>query len=407
MPLIKISLIFVAIILASRYSKVKLWQCLAIGAICLGFMFGMQPYAVFYAVVSATFSYKTIELLLVLYGIAVFEYTLRVSGMLSRLIVSLKKIFKDDRFVLALLPAFLGFLPAPGGALFSAPLVDEAAKNVNISQEDKSFINYWYRHIWETTFPLFPGLILLTYLADIPLSILARATFPIILINIASGIYVVFSKKLELKESIPAGESYKFNHKAIGELFKNLFPILIIIAGTLFFKINIIILIIGAILWTFVQAGIKTTAEIKKILVETLYSQNLMLIVAIMIFSKMLEDSGAAPQIPKTFIEWNVPYFFIYMLMPLTLGFFTGINQAFVGMCVPILKQFAGGTLGVNQTAFLYISGCAGVMLSPVHLCLILTLNYFKANIWKFYRMLLVPVLGMLAYAAAVGAFLK
>lgn len=402
LPLIKVTLIFVTIILISRFYKARLWLCLTAGAAAIGFLFGMDCAGTVSTFWRTSSSYKTIEVLIILYGIAVFEYTLRVSGMLTRLVLNLKKVLGDDRLVLGTLPAFLGFLPSPGGALFSAPLVEEAAKNIEISPEQKSFINYWFRHIWETAFPLFPGLIFAAAMSGIPLYKLAWIMLPIVFINIATGSIIVFHTKFKILEPDAHIARHKFNLSLLYDLFINLLPILIIITGALFLKMNIILLITAGILWTFIQSGVSRT-EIKKIFYDTMWSQNLMLIVAIMFFAGILEDSGAAAAIPETFVAMNIPKYAIFMGMPFILAIFTGINTAFVGLSFPILAKMAGGSLNPDQVTLIYLSGCAGVMLSPVHLCFILTLNYFKANIFSFYKMLMLPVAVMLACAAIFG----
>ena len=59
------------------------------------------------------------------------------------------------------MPAFLGFLPSLGGALFSAPMVENASRRYDMTPEQKTAINYWFRHIWEFANPIMPGLLLL------------------------------------------------------------------------------------------------------------------------------------------------------------------------------------------------------------------------------------------------------
>ncbi|MCK4325381.1 DUF401 family protein, partial [bacterium] len=44
-----------------------------------------------------------------------------------------------------------------------------------------------------------------------------------------------------------------------------------------------------------------------------------------------------------------------------------------------------------------YGCGYIGVLLSPVHICLILTRDYFKANLVGIYRLILTPILLLLA----------
>lgn len=374
------------------------------GAAVIGLLFGMGAPAIASTLWTTTTSRSTLELLVILYGIAVFEYTLRISGMLNRLIVNLKKVLRDDRLVLGTLPAFLGFLPSPGGALFSAPLVEEASSNLVISAEQKSFINYWFRHIWETAFPLFPGLIMASVVSKVPLYKLAWIMFPVVFINVFTGSLIVFSRKFPAIDAAKAAAlaSRGFSARVLLDLIINLFPLILIIAGKLLLDINIVLLIASVILWTFLQAGI-LRSQVPHILSETLKTQNLMLIVAIMFFAGILDVSGAARAIPATFQEMNVPRLFIFMGMPFVLAIFTGINTAFVGLSFPILAQMAGGSLDAGQVTLVYLSGCAGVMLSPVHLCFILTVNYFKANLFSFYRMLMAPSLAMLLCAVMLG----
>jgi uncharacterized protein len=60
------------------------------------------------------------------------------------------------------MPAFLGFLPSLGGAIFSAPLVEAAGKPYDLSPERKTAINYWFRHVWEYTKSPPPGSLVTT-----------------------------------------------------------------------------------------------------------------------------------------------------------------------------------------------------------------------------------------------------
>jgi hypothetical protein len=71
----------------------------------------------------------------------------------------------------------------------------------------------------------------------------------------------------------------------------------------------------------------------------------------------------------------------------------TGVTIAFVGVAFPILVPIIKG--GDNLLVYLmlaYASGYCGVLLSPLHLCLVLTKDYFKAELKKVYRLLYGPV---------------
>lgn len=86
---------------------------------------------------------------------------------------------------------------------------------------------------------------------------------------------------------------------------------------------------------------------------------------------------------------------------PFVVGLLTGVNQAFVAISFPLLVPVIGtGTPDMVLLTFAYVSGFAGILLSPAHLCLALTADYFKAEMRDVYRILIWPV------AAVFGAAL-
>ncbi len=66
----------------------------------------------------------------------------------------------------------------PGGAIFSAPMIQEAASGLDVSGRDKVVINYWFRHVWELTWPLYPGMILAASLCGMSIFEYIGYTFP-------------------------------------------------------------------------------------------------------------------------------------------------------------------------------------------------------------------------------------
>ena len=72
------------------------------------------------------------------------------------------------------------------------------------------------------------------------------------------------------------------------------------------------------------------------------------------------------------------------------MGLLTGVNQAYIGVAFPLLLPFFGSeVIDLKLIMFAYAVGFVGVLLSPVHLCLLLTKEYFKANWAGIYKLLL------------------
>ena len=62
---------------------------------------------------------------------------LRQTGGLKGMVESLQALIPNGRFVIAALPALVGLLPMIGGAMFSAPMVEESSRGLDLSRERK------------------------------------------------------------------------------------------------------------------------------------------------------------------------------------------------------------------------------------------------------------------------------
>jgi hypothetical protein len=84
--------------------------------------------------------------------------------------------------------------------------------------------------------------------------------------------------------------------------------------------------------------------------------------------------------------------------IPFVLGFLTGITVGFVGISFPMLMPLMtqGDTLNISMAIFAYVSGFVGMMMSPMHLCFAVTVEYLKVNIFKFYKMLILNLLTLI-----------
>ncbi|HOY64782.1 MAG TPA: DUF401 family protein [bacterium] len=84
----------------------------------------------------------------------------------------------------------------------------------------------------------------------------------------------------------------------------------------------------------------------------------------------------------------------------------------FVGASFPIVISLlpAGVMDSTERLAYFtlaYVMGYAGMMLSPVHLCLIVTKDFFKADFLKIYKQIAVPCAATLLFGLALSALYK
>jgi hypothetical protein len=122
-----------------------------------------------------------------------------------------------------------------------------------------------------------------------------------------------------------------------------------------------------------------------------------LLVVGLMIFNQALETSGAVVALKEELLAWNIPLAMLVALLPFIAGLVTGIAVGFVGVSFPVVMALlaSSGVHGsaVAPYAFLAFSwGYAGMMASPVHLCLLLTRDFFEARMIRIYRDLMLMV---------------
>ncbi|MEA3342193.1 MAG: DUF401 family protein, partial [Chloroflexota bacterium] len=195
-PLLKLIVVFAAIVLLlSR--KWNLGLALLLASVAVGLLFAHPLPEIGRDILLTTVDLLTLRLTLVVVLIMVLAELLRQNEKgsqatrtagLTGMTESLQELISDGRIVIAALPALIGLLPMIGGAIFSAPLVDEVGDRLGANGERKTFVNYWFRHIWEPVFPLYPSMLLAAELLGLTTAQLARITWPLTVAAVAGGL---------------------------------------------------------------------------------------------------------------------------------------------------------------------------------------------------------------------------
>jgi len=393
-------LVLVVIIWLLR-RKVSMTAVMPIGAGLLALLYLLPLPDLARAAWQGAASPKSLEMTATLALTMVMENLLRTTGMLKRMVTSLSAALPDRRMVMASLPAMIGMLPSPGGAVFSAPMVAEASQGIVASPEQKALINYWYRHIWEYVSPLYPGIILAAGLTGFSTQQLFLAHLPFALTVILAGAWYCF-RGIDPQRESPAAPVGRL--KPFGTFLLMSSPILISLSLVVAFKVSAVLALSGGVLVLFIAHRYRPL-QIIKTLRESLSFKALLLVVGIMIFQEVLRATGALAGISSFFAASGLPVPLLVALIPFIAGIMTGLTVGYVGITFPLLLPLMGGASpSIWLEALAFASGFAGVMLSPVHLCFVLTREYFGADTAVVYHRLAIP--SLLVLAAAVVPYL-
>ena len=376
-------------------------------------------------------NYQTLSLSLIVWLIMVMSGIMEKSGHMKRLVGSFTRLARDARMVGTVMSALIGLLPMPGGALFSAPLVDESLSRVNASPEQKASLNYWFRHIWEYWWPLYPGVILAIALLNVETWRYMSFAVPMTLLSIGAGYFFII-KPMD-KTGLNAGSRVTWS--GVKGFIHEMMPIIIIILSIFIItglsKILILmkagitipslapvtIGLAGAIIWVCNANKIAPSGLLK----ATFGKSNLtmiLLIISIMLFKGVMTDSGAVQAIRDELMTYGIPAILLIIIMPFFSGFILGIAVGFVGASFPLIIPLfpAHDTYAyLSYAALAYTFGYMGMMLSPVHLCFLVTRDYFKAGIAGSYSYVIKTSVTVLVSAVVLffisnfihGLFLK
>ncbi|NTU41909.1 MAG: DUF401 family protein, partial [Nitrospirales bacterium] len=280
-------------------------------------------------------------------------------------------------------------------------------KGLRMSAEEKGFINYWFRHPWEYILPLYPGILLAAAITQMELRNLILGNILFAALIFVTGF--LFSMRNISSKGPGAGvqgpgekhhASRITHHASLLMSFLPLGMILVLVMG-LHIELHYGLVITLAVLFLYYRLGPR---EIGRALKYGFTRDVIVLIFGIMLFKFSLEDSGAVMKVSEYFREQGIPLLPVLFILPFVSGLLTGITVGFVGSTFPLIISLAGGA-HLNQIALAFASGFAGVLLSPVHLCFVLTREYFKADVWGIYKKT-IPATAIIMAAALTEYFL-
>ncbi|MDR1045682.1 MAG: DUF401 family protein [Candidatus Adiutrix sp.] len=399
------------------YFKLPLWLAILAGCLILAALTSLPLGRLILIPPRTAVDADFIALLLMIFGILVLSGVQGASGQGRRQVRYMERIIPWPRVRLVIFPAMVGLLPMPGGALFSCPMLEEAAQGLNLDPRRKVLINYWFRHIWEVSWPLYPGYVLASSLLGLDLLTLLQYTFPMVFTSFGLGWFFLMR---DLAPPPDAGRPGPAEARAalISFLYESL-PLLVTLVGAVVFSLLIsrfapgvpsqaafiFSVALGIALALFQGRG-RMEAPLFKIAFNTGNFRLVLLVYAIFIFQDVIEASGLVSKIGAQG-ESGLLLLFLVTALPFFSGLLTGIMVGFVGVCFPliigvILKSGLEGHMAPLIVMAL-VAGNVGMLLSPLHVCLVVTLEYFKSAYLDVWRTLFRPLAALTA-AGAVWA---
>ena len=322
----------------------------------------------------ATFLNPSILLLAFVVGlIPMIGGVLEVSGRMDRLVANMRIGRKP---FLALSPALLGLLPMPGGALLSAPLVERGAGETPAAI--KAAANVWFRHLLLLVYPLGSALIASAKIASLDIYYVIPFLAPaFLLLRRVSG------RVGHLGRFSPAGL---------------LVPLAIILGAPV---LDLTVKFVFSLPYPEIGTAVGVTASfLAAVIVGRVGRADLVLIarkmrpwkfsliiLAMFAFLNVFTSSGA----PEKLAALALPAVILCVVIGFVLGVITGRIQAPTSIIIPIFLS-TYGEISAAAFAVTFFSVFLGYIVSPIHPCVPISLEYFSTSMPAFLRKMAVPV---------------
>jgi uncharacterized protein len=413
-PALVIILISFGLILLLLRFKVPLYLAVFAAIILLGLMARQGPLngmGIAGVQFGATISDPdVISLLIIIVLILLFSTILRLSGRLETITCIFDGLVKSPKVRLATFPALIGLLPMPGGAWFSAPMVKASAVDIDEQPGQLAAINYWFRHIWEYWWPLYPAVLLASGLSGLSLPLIIAVMLPVSGFVIIVGALTMFR---DLKLSGKSAEEEPPRARGSwGAFTVSMWPILAVVVGGVclemvreFYEAHGGVfpqplprtIIIAALIITSVLEIILDKVNLRDLMVHLADKRELELsamVFSVLYYQNVLDKTGLISESVTELQQWHIPVWLVILILPVLIGVITGVTIAAVGVGFPVALGLAASA-GIPLVPLFVIGFTAamlGVMFSPIHLCLLLSVEFFGGTYWSLYKRMIFPM---------------
>lgn len=385
-----------AIAILMFLARKSLWIALTVSALFIGFL-SLEIGSVSVIVYDTITDIPIVLLALSVGLIAVIGGSMESTGLMNDLVDNMKM---SRRASLIILPGMLGMLPIPGGALLSAPLIQRAAPRVD--RDIKASVNIWARHTTLLIYPL-GSLLATTKMASLNLYTVIIYMIPFFIFSLLLIWFTMLRKVEKGRES--SGPMY---------VKKLLIPLGVIMSAPIIHGTMIIVfpgIIEEIFLLIAVVISLGLAVYIGKIDVPTLLritkkmrAWNFSLIIFGMFLFLYLFKASEIPGEIANLPLGQAPFLVIAGAF---LGYATGRINVPISVLIPIFSEkFGEGSIDSLAFSFMFFSVFIGYLISPIHPCVSVSLEYFRCNYVNMLKKAVVPATISLVLTLLAGLFL-
>lgn len=344
-------------------------------------------------------SNRTLSLVLASLSISLLVELYSLTHTIDKLSDELLGCVKKPILVIAVVPAVMGLLPIAGGALMSAPVIASVGAATGLSATLMAFLNVWFRHTIFLIYPMSQVLMTAATLTGHSVIELAMYQIPIMTLMMLTGIYVTYrnSKQAPMLGDLAARKSslrrlLVFLSPILGSIVVALIARQVLDALNYYSDYSVAVGgFFGVTSITYLSfAGGEERVNLSKFF-TALRSDRVMNMVlssfgAMLIYYAMM-STGVSSSIGSAISSVEFPVIITEVLLPGFMSLISGSPVVGVTSSVPLLAYLT--TFSLGDASLIYLSAFLFYVASPVHLCLVFTMQYFRVSLFKVYKYLI------------------
>ncbi|RQD72554.1 MAG: DUF401 family protein [Tindallia sp. MSAO_Bac2] len=307
-------------------------------------------------------------------------------GLLDAIVDGILGIVKNKKIVLMLIPSLIGTLIIPGGAILSAPFVDDIGGEVGLKPPRRAVINLIFRHIAMLVFPFSMALLFLRSAlpsVNVYRIIMMNTVFLGILLTVAYFLYLKDINVLKDKNSLDSKDFLGSIRKLITYTSPIYAPVLInTLTGAPFYQAMLISVIIVYLL--------SNKEKFPQVLKRSANWDTVKIVIAVLIMKDIILEMDAMLSVFDYIFQQagtSISMMLVFMVTSLFFGFITGYPTSALAVTLPMLSRLQLPPDQLHIFAFfLLISSFLGYYFSPVHLCQAFTLKVMKVSTKDLYK---------------------
>ncbi len=391
--------ILITLVLLFTLSRWRLWVGVIAAALAFA-LFNLQTSQIVVVFTKTIFSTGNWFMIIAVGLIPIMGNMINGSAHLGKLMIRLKN---NKKLYLILAPLIFGLLPIPGGALLSCPLLKDFSPE--ITKERYVIINIWFRHLLIIVYPLSSSLIIGTQIAGLPLSKVILNMFPIAVLMFILG-YIFILPKMG-KEEHKVTEIIN-KDASIRKLLLSILsaPILHIMLTTTVLKgmeqFSFFISMMTAVSITVVTNKL-SLKEIILFVRKSKIENFSLLFLCLLFFLNTIKQYEGFQTVFGTFVPAPV----LMGVLGFILSYVTGRIEIALSIVFPLIfAAYIDFQFTTLYFVYIYFSLFAGYLISPLHPCMVFTLEYFESSYFRVMRYIF-PLLLLPLTILALLVFLK